>query len=396
MTFGPVQDLVDSLADRLGRSVAVEDHTLDLVAYSKDYGDADTARVVSLLNRRSRPDDVYYARLRAATEPMRVEENLELDLYARLAIPIRYQSMLLGFIWLIDRHHTLTEEEINDSVAAAHQLAGFLHRRLVVRDSDDAQIANLIERVVHGEATDRATAVADVLTLGYLDDDSYVAVVAVRFLDALDDRSVLPAAVQSACRPMLPRTWVSRSNAREATVILARRRPPTEEARSIAEALRKHLRDVDRPFHIGVSSIRQGLADASACMQQAEIAISVARRRGSPADIACWDELGPYRLIGQLPSDLVTNPLVPHGVFRFLRSNDAGQLLSTAEVFLDCGGDKQKASQLLRIHRSTMYYRLDRIASITGLDLDDGNDRLLLHLAIKLWRLDPPTPPAAD
>ncbi|MCZ9336203.1 helix-turn-helix domain-containing protein, partial [Streptomyces sp. TRM76130] len=50
----------------------------------------------------------------------------------------------------------------------------------------------------------------------------------------------------------------------------------------------------------------------------------------------------------------------------------------------------------LGIHRQTLYYRLTRVERLTGLDLDDGEDRLLLHMALKAHRLRPGPPPSAD
>ena len=34
------------------------------------------------------------------------------------------------------------------------------------------------------------------------------------------------------------------------------------------------------------------------------------------------------------------------------------------------------------MHRNTVLYRLERVREITGLDLDDANVRLRLHLAL--------------
>jgi DNA-binding PucR family transcriptional regulator len=39
------------------------------------------------------------------------------------------------------------------------------------------------------------------------------------------------------------------------------------------------------------------------------------------------------------------------------------------------------------VHRQTLYYRLARIGEVTGLDLADGEHRLLLHGALKAARL---------
>ena len=65
-------------------------------------------------------------------------------------------------------------------------------------------------------------------------------------------------------------------------------------------------------------------------------------------------------------------------------------LTETAEVFLDCAGSASRAAETLRVHRQTLYYRLARIAALTGLDLADGDARLLLHASLRAARLPPP------
>ena len=50
--------------------------------------------------------------------------------------------------------------------------------------------------------------------------------------------------------------------------------------------------------------------------------------------------------------------------------------------------DPQRAAARLRVHRQTLYYRLSRVAELTGLDLADGDDRLLLHLGLRAARLE--------
>jgi DNA-binding PucR family transcriptional regulator len=62
-------------------------------------------------------------------------------------------------------------------------------------------------------------------------------------------------------------------------------------------------------------------------------------------------------------------------------------LAGTAEAFLDSAGSASRAATALQIHRQTLYYRLGRIEALTGLDLADGEDRLLLHASLKAARL---------
>ena len=57
------------------------------------------------------------------------------------------------------------------------------------------------------------------------------------------------------------------------------------------------------------------------------------------------------------------------------------------QVLADLKSAIAKTSEELCIHRSTLYYRLKRIADITGTDLNSGLDRFTLHLELKLFRL---------
>ncbi|MCU1405874.1 MAG: PucR family transcriptional regulator [Glaciihabitans sp.] len=68
------------------------------------------------------------------------------------------------------------------------------------------------------------------------------------------------------------------------------------------------------------------------------------------------------------------------------RSGDAIQR-ETIEVYLDAGGQARAACELLHIHRTTLYYRLENMPAIVREALDDGMKRSTLHLTLKLVRL---------
>ncbi|WP_344331445.1 helix-turn-helix domain-containing protein, partial [Streptomyces globosus] len=99
--------------------------------------------------------------------------------------------------------------------------------------------------------------------------------------------------------------------------------------------------------------------------------------------VARWSSIGPYRMLSALASaapadDPAARPLLGPA---------QRELARTAEVFLDCAGQAGRAAAALGIHRQTLYYRLARVEQLTGLDLDEGEDRLLLHMALKAARL---------
>jgi DNA-binding PucR family transcriptional regulator len=57
----------------------------------------------------------------------------------------------------------------------------------------------------------------------------------------------------------------------------------------------------------------------------------------------------------------------------------------TARALLDAGGDVARTAERLHIHRTTLYYRIERIQAVTGVNLKTGAERDDLHLALRLW-----------
>ncbi|TFV65370.1 UNVERIFIED_ORG: PucR family transcriptional regulator, partial [Bacillus sp. AZ43] len=110
---------------------------------------------------------------------------------------------------------------------------------------------------------------------------------------------------------------------------------------------------------------------------QARAAARVATADPALSPVAHWAELGAWRAVAALPGpDPAVAPLLADDV-----------LTATAETFLDAAGGASRAAAALNIHRQTLYYRLSRIEALTGLDLADGGDRLLLHASLRAARL---------
>ena len=92
-------------------------------------------------------------------------------------------------------------------------------------------------------------------------------------------------------------------------------------------------------------------------------------------------------MLVQLAPPSLSPAFYPASVTALFEHDDQGKLLKTAEVYLDYFPDTRRVAAELSIHRSTLYYRLGRIETITGLGMSLGSDRLTLHLGIKVARL---------
>lgn len=95
------------------------------------------------------------------------------------------------------------------------------------------------------------------------------------------------------------------------------------------------------------------------------------------------DELRlPTLLYGQRDSWLLQGWLAP--LRRVLAQDAQGTLRTTLEAWCAHDGQAQACAQSLGIHRNTLRYRLERIAELSGLDLDRLEQRLQLSLGLGL------------
>ena len=60
-----------------------------------------------------------------------------------------------------------------------------------------------------------------------------------------------------------------------------------------------------------------------------------------------------------------------------------GQLLETLRAYLEQHGRASAAAAQLGVHRNTLRYRLDRIESLLGVDLEAANVQLILQLILR-------------
>lgn len=120
-------------------------------------------------------------------------------------------------------------------------------------------------------------------------------------------------------------------------------------------------------------------------LQQARESWRIGRQwKGNP--ITYFGDLEFYKLLTALSGNMEASrfylktlgKLIDHDV------DHNAELVTTLEAFFECHGNLSQTASRLHIHRNTLTYRLERIASITRLDLNDPDARFSLQLALKL------------
>ncbi|MCQ4206690.1 PucR family transcriptional regulator [Streptomyces longispororuber] len=389
---GDYQELVDEISALLGAPATLENRDFRLIAFGAQLSDGedgdtdfdastlDPVRTRSILTRSST------AAVRAwfegfgiarATEPVRIPATPEAGVYrGRICLPVRHRGIVLGYVWLLDDDPGPTGEQLD----AAMEVAGRIGAQL----ADEAQAGADLTREFHSVLTaergwQRDMAVAALRTaLGSRADGLHTVVCvapwpsadpadapSVRTLPAADALCTVPWGLTGQCLALLVRL-------RSAEVL----------APALTAAAKLRARAGAGPVAAGIGAPRTDLAELATAWQEATAAARTALANPRLGPDTRWSAIGPYRLLTALPTEAAHDPVVAP-----LLAPAHRQLARTAEVFLDCAGQAGRTAAALGIHRQTLYYRLSRVEQLTGLDLDEGEDRLLLHMGLKAARL---------
>ncbi|MEV0822473.1 helix-turn-helix domain-containing protein [Nonomuraea rubra] len=418
------QLILEQLADRLGHGVFVDSVDGRLIGYSSQDARADPARVAAIMARRVAPELRRWQNrhgIAGATGPVRLPANADLGIRARLCAPIRDGRRCLGYLWVPE-----TGQETEPVRQAAAELARYLAGRADERDDLLRDLltparpgtapaalpdpggegrwpsgaAAALERLA---ALDPALLTAEVVVCAAVPADpgrpaaltgtDYERLVtalprALRADPACVASFVTPTQVTALFHgaPPRPGPAAGRTSGNARNPAAGRTSGDAHDPAATdrgAGALDRALRATVRSrFAVGVSEPARFLVEpVRHAHTQATTAAEAAARDPALPRILPWSKAGPYRMLAARPGerDPVLDPLE--------RAGDAGILLTTLETYLDLGGDVRRAAAALHVHRTTVYYRLDRVAEILNVDLRDGLTRSHLHLALKARRL---------
>ncbi|MGI5445669.1 PucR family transcriptional regulator [Streptomyces sp. CA-243310] len=443
---GDYQDLVDEISALLGAPATLENRDFRLIAFGAHDGDDDTAmdpvRTRSILTRQSTAAVRSWFEgfgIARATGPVRIPAAPEAGVVrGRLCLPVRYRGIVQGYVWLLDPESGPDAGPGPAALTAAMEVA----ERMGVLLAEEAKAGADLSREFRAALTadggwQRDMALTALRSALGPDGDGLHAVVCVApwagevpgSMPGTAAVCVVPwsrpgrasgtdpggsgratsgrgasgrAADLQGGRPDARPGDRSAAGAgaggsdgtdgdpgpgRTALAVLVRLRSADSVAPAEALASRLLPRPTTPPglpaATVGIAEPRRGLTTLGDAWAEAVAAARAAAAQPRLGQVARWSAIGPYRLLASLTAGRAQDPST-----RVLLDAAHRELARTAEVFLDCAGQAGRAAAVLGIHRQTLYYRLGRVEQLTGLDLDEGEDRLLLHMSLKAARLD--------
>jgi hypothetical protein len=322
------------------------------------------------------------------------------ELRSMLALTLAVRGRTLGYLlayYAADRPSAPCDE---DGLCAIASLSGMAihHAQALGMGGEAGRSRALLNLLFDRAATPPRGAEILASELGADLSQPHVAIVLKLDPVALDgQRGASLQALATAVRRTLDGTLVEPTSAGLRGIVRVTSRTPADVARALDGLLR-----ADAVLAIaargGVSDATTSPEDLAQLLVEAEETVEAARTLPAGRRVWARQELGEHWYVSRLATVVPFDGEQRRLLSLLERDGETGeQLFQTLEVYLDEGGNSARAARRLYVHRNTLRMRLERVAALLGVPLDEPGATLALHLAVKLvrHRAGEPAPAAA-
>jgi purine catabolism regulator len=387
---GGLSAMAQAMFELTAKTVVIQDKRLEPLAQAIAPGLSHIwSEVLDALSSWSRLPEGLRDRRQAAAGGWR-DQSLPGGL-VRLVCPIVAKGMARGYLSIIGVAGELDalDQLVIEQGAAACALE--MAKAKAVSDAEKRARGDLVDAVLTGSLPLEELA-RWAKRIGYDVEPSHAALVwrwahtdadesvpSLRRLETLVNQSVVQQGVSALVRP-------------HGTEIVAFCTIPgtvrPEAALALANTVRAAAADEYPQHHIygGIGRPAAELPYWKDSYREAWQALSIAERLNE-ANPLYFGDLSVYRLLFQLEDNSELEAFCREILGPLLDYEGGGDLLETLEAFCDRLGNLSQTAEKLFIHRNSLLYRMERISQLTGLDLNNPDTRLAVHLALKVRKM---------
>ncbi|MET0701335.1 MAG: helix-turn-helix domain-containing protein [Mycobacterium sp.] len=354
--------IVDALHRLTGCSVCVEDRFGNLRAWSGP------GQPISYPKATAGKRDQFLRLLSAQGGPLRVEN--------RVCVLIQPHAEILGVVALINGDKNFDEEQ-SFALQYGSSLLGveLAHQRSLAEMALTLR-RELVDDLLAGTDADGAYARAEAMGYDLRRPQYVMAIHSGRGAAKADIAAVSRAAANLHLNHLMGQHG-------RVIVVVADGHPAVEALHREVSRQLGHEANA-----IGIGSRCDAPADFPQSFLMARRAMKIRLHSAHPHGASDYGELGFYHLVDAAHSAGVAEDYVRQWLGALIDYDAAknSDLVHTLGHFLEYGGNYDESAAALHIHRSTLRYRLGRIADLTGFDLRNVDTRFNLHAATRGWR----------
>jgi sugar diacid utilization regulator len=344
--------------------------------------------------------DAWGATLAVAARSPAEERSLLSQGKGVRSTPLRVADTVVGALHMRARDDARPDEGPDTSVwrLLVTMIASEVERVRAPERASETAATDFLRAVLRRELTDRELLLARAKELSLDVEEGASMIVARAHPQAPTDegwRGRVRAVAERGARAVVSRSIAAlseRDGILGAEVLLL---VPGGEESTAARAADGVLREMEAglsgyTFAIGRSRIAADPGDLPRAAGEALLAANVAQGGQGGAALA-FEQTGAYRLLlsamSENPSELqrfYAETVEPLAAYDEQYETD---MVRTLETFLEADGNVAGTAQRLFTHRHTIYYRLERVRELSGLDVSSSDGREKLSLGLKAMRV---------
>ena len=302
----------------------------------------------------------------------------------RLVAPIVAGKMGRGFLSLV-----FDEEESYDALDVAFVRHGAavcaleMAKEKAIREAQKRVQGNVLEQFLGGMISENE-ALLRLTRLGYQPDQHYTTL----YMGGLRDNVPTARQIEALCNEQSGALGTGALVQPYGSEVIVFCEGDENTTRDLALAVQGRVQErYKSEVAVGMGQRATDLHAWRASFQQAVAAYRTAHQWKLTAPLA-FGEMGVYRLL----SLLVGSPELSKFYYETLgelteQTPHNLEFVTTLEAFFEEHGNLTRTARRLHVHRNTLLYRMDRIKEITGIDLDNPETRLAVHLALRIRRI---------
>ncbi|KKB38857.1 PucR family transcriptional regulator [Bacillus thermotolerans] len=396
--YESLETLADLISEELECPITIEDANHRIIAYSRHEDEVDPVRIATIMRRRV-PEHVINSLWKAGAipklfeseEPVVVPKIEQVKIEERVAISVRKNKEVVGFIWAHPRK-PFDEKKIAILQEAAQAVKNQLIQRRNQREKAEKNGEELLWKLLTGHFS-RMKDFEQANEHYHLRVKGSLAVVIFDFIEPITLSVERKAGYLIETMQQVPVVAKTVDNSQ---LILLVRLPETNEFEAMTNFIGNFLEKMKERGQMAK------IVPAAGCVVDNPLKVSESYQEAlyvfkmkqqfpeATASIYSYEKLGVFQFIEDLAAirkkSGYQNPMLQK--LKMYDREHHSNLQETIFVFLQHDGNINEAAKALHIHANTLSYRLKRISEIAGIQLKDANQKMTLYLDLLIHQLE--------
>ncbi|MBT2572184.1 PucR family transcriptional regulator [Planococcus sp. ISL-110] len=399
-TFFDLKDLVDSIHENFLCPVTIEDTNHRLHAYSSHEDDTDSARIGTIISQRV-PEKVInrlwkvgvIPKLMKSDSALRIPHIEDIGLRDRVAIAIRKNNEILGYIWVVEGQKKLDDvqlELLKDAALAATPLMAKLQKN---RKRKEENYQDFLWQLLTGQYKTLEEIQGKFHDLNLKMPDRFT-VLAFRFEQDITRKVEEQISYLITTSQKITNHFLVVMD--EELILIASPHNSQPDDKAFDDFISFFISEMANRFSIqgvkGSAGTNYSVFDKAETSYQEALKV-LKMKEYFPEELEGvyhFRQLGAYRYLDLIQKEQRVRRY-EHPAIAKLEDYDSlhkSNLLKTLEVFIQQDSNMNNAAKKLFVHTNTLHYRIKRISEIGGISLSNVHEKIGIFLDLKARKID--------